>query len=119
MTYTNFNEKSNFIVALFVAFITLSFYSEFFTNIKLLFGSHEYPVIFIFNGMLVLLFICIYFYALDYTRKGSLDEWVIFRYFKSIGNFFYVFSLSLFPLALIAHILSCGIFLLISWHKGY
>ncbi len=59
--------------------------------------------------MLFLLFICVYSYAFDYTRKPSPKEWTGFRYFKDIGDLFFALSLIIFPLAIITHFLSYGI----------
>ena len=88
-----FDTKAGFIVALFAAFIALNFYASVLSNIYLFFGPYKYPLIYLFNTMLIALFISVYFYALDYVRTDSVERWKFFRYFKQIGNIFYAFSL--------------------------
>ena len=104
-----FSEKTGFIVALFAAFIALNIYSEVLKNVKLFLGPYEYPISYLFNLMLLILFISVYFYALDYMRTGSLNEWKIFKYFKQIGNIGYAFSLIILPVILFFHVISYGI----------
>lgn len=57
----------------------------------------------IFNVMLVFLFLCVYFYTLDYARTSSTNEWKFFRHFRSIGNFFFAFSLFILPFSFLIY----------------
>jgi len=114
-----FNEKAGFIVALFVAFIALNFYSSAFSNIELYLGPYKYPLMYLFNIMLAALFISVYFFALDYVRTGSMRGWKIFRYFQTLGNIWYAFSLIILPVVFLIHGVSYGINLLTTLPEDY
>ncbi|HJX05081.1 MAG TPA: hypothetical protein VJ461_00050 [Candidatus Nanoarchaeia archaeon] len=102
MSDSNFDEKAGFIVALFAAFIALTF-SQLFDRFQLFFGLRNYPLTWSFNLMLLLLLICVYLYALDYI---DCIKQKFGRFLNSTGNFFYAFSLIIFPATIVIHAIS-------------
>ncbi len=106
MSENNFTEKASFIVALFAAFIAINYYSDSLKNIELSLGLDNYPLLYVFNVMLLILFGAVYFYALDYAKGNSAKAWKGLRYLKPIGNYCYALSLIILPLAIFAHLFS-------------
>ena len=109
-----FDAKASFIVALFAAFIALNFLSITFEKITLFLGPYDYPLIYLFNLMLITLFISVYFFSFDYVKIGYIKVQWFFKNSNKFGNIFFVLSLLILPLILIIHLISYLVRLLLS-----
>lgn len=108
-----FNEKIAFAVALFAALIAAKVYLTSFQTLELNLGIFATNLLTVFHWMLITLFISVYFYALDYAKYGFefLQTSVFFKYSSYIGNFFYMATLLILPLAFLVHFINFLVFL--------
>lgn len=87
----NLKDKIAFVVAFLGIVITLNPFRETLNKISLNYGFAKINILILIYISLGLLFLCVYFYALEYVKYGFkiLDKFRVFKYFQVIGNTLY------------------------------